>query len=288
MRPGSHRRPVPLPPICQVVPAFCAGPRMIGYLVRGVPELLANILRFQIHITCDLIVKYIAQPARSMPRAERCARFDGQLIKRQVVHGHLQRLGQLAPPRRRILLLPRINQVKAHPRERVPRDVERRPGLGRAVHPPQPPQIRVVERLHPHRQPVHTRVGITAKAPRLDAGGVRLQRDLHVVRQRPSRARRLDHPRHRFRRHQRRRAAAKEDAAQHASGDLGRQPRNLGAKGGQPTRLVDRRRHVAVEIAVRAFRRAERPVDVQRKAARAPVLGRHGRGGVSQGPPAAS
>src|SRR5262249_6800372 len=66
--------------------------------------------------------------------------------------------------------------------------------------------------------------------------------------------------------HQRRRAAAEEDRGQPAARCLIREMVELGEQRAAPARLVDLRPHMAVEVAIGAFRPAERPVHIKREA----------------------
>src|SRR5687767_7000227 len=70
---------------------------------------------------------------------------------------------------------------------------------------------------------------------------------------------RLDGPRL----HQRRGAAAEEYRSQSAAGELARFVGEVGEQRGAPFILVDGRADMAVEVAIRAFADAERPVHVE-------------------------
>src|SRR5690606_3032548 len=76
----------------------------------------------------------------------------------------------------------------------------------------------------------------------------------------------LDHRRDRLWRHERRGAAAEEDRAQRTRPDLVGMAVDLGEERARPAGMVDRAADVAVEVAVRALRPAERPVHVDAKA----------------------
>ena len=70
----------------------------------------------------------------------------------------------------------------------------------------------IVERLHAERQAIDAGGAIAAKALRLDAARIGLERDLRVGRDRPQARDRIEHRGDRLRLHQRWRAAAEEDA----------------------------------------------------------------------------
>ena len=65
-------------------------------------------------------------------------------------------------------------------RGKIARRLQRRQRLGDAVATPQRLQVGIVQRLHADGDAVDARAAIAAKPARLDAGGVRLQRDLGV------------------------------------------------------------------------------------------------------------
>ena len=74
---------------------------------------------------------------------------------------------------------------------------------------------------------------------------------------------RIEHGRDRCRLHQRGRAAAEEDRRNGPPRHARRRCRDLGGVSAGKTRLVDRfAAHVAVEVAIGTFRKAERPMDV--------------------------
>ena len=121
----------------------------------------------------------------------------------------------------------------------------------------------IVERLHAERHAIDAGRAIAAEARRLDAGRIGLQRHFDVGRDRPVLAdgvedRRTDvgcisdgvPPPKKMRRHR---------AARHARGGRG----DLGFEGAHEARFVDAAvAHMAVEVAIRALRQAERPVHV--------------------------
>ena len=124
-------------------------------------------------------------------------------------------------------------------------------------------QHAIVERLHAERDAVDAGRAIAAKARGFDAGRIGFERDLGVGRDAPVARDRVEDGADRRRLHQRRRAAAEEDrgngAARHAGG--GRS--DLRCKGPHEARFIDcGAAHMAVEIAIRAFRQTKRPMNV--------------------------
>src|SRR5207302_5742808 len=94
--------------------------------------------------------------------------------------------------------------------------------------------------------------------------GVRigLERHFEIGYDGPQGAHALDQRRDRVGRHQRRRAAAEEDRDHFAVGCKLRLVLKIGEQGAGPTLVLDCLADMAVEVAIRAFRPAERPVDV--------------------------
>ena len=121
----------------------------------------------------------------------------------------------------------------------------------------------IVERLHAERDAVDAGCAIAAKPRRLDAGRIGLQRDLDIGGDAPVLADRIEDRADGLRLHQRRRAAAEKDRRHRAARRARRRGLDLARKGAGKALLVDRRvADMAVEIAIRAFRQAERPVHV--------------------------
>ena len=121
------------------------------------------------------------------------------------------------PLRRR---LPRtcVDQIERVAVERLPRDGDRVERLLRGVQPAELLQRRIVERLHAERHAVDAGRAIAAKARRLDAGGIGFERDLDVGRDGPVLADGVEDRADGLGLHQRRRAAAEEDARYGAAG----------------------------------------------------------------------
>ncbi len=177
--------------------------------------------------------------------------------------GELHRLLKLGAPRRLGLADAGVDQVERHAGEDRLAGLHRGDRLGDSVAAAEGAQVRVVERLHADRDAVDAGVTVAAKAAGLDAGRVRLQRDLGVRLDRPARGDRLEDRADGGRRHQRRRAAAEEDRAHLASRRQRRAMGDLALESGDEPLFVGRRgADVAVEIAIGALRQAERPVNV--------------------------
>ena len=127
----------------------------------------------------------------------------------------------------------------------------------------------VVQRLHAERDAVDAGRAIAAKALGLDAGRIGLERDLGIGATVQCRAIASRIAADRRGLHQRGRAAAEEDAGRpcgpaRAAADGA----SSAAKAAHEARLVDRRvAHMAVEVAIGAFRQAERPMHIDAEAA---------------------
>src|SRR5690606_12531910 len=92
---------------------------------------------------------------------------------------------------------------------------------------------------------------------------VRLQGDFKIVGRAPMRARRADHRRGGRWVHQRGRAATEENTGENFVGRAPCEVRKLTQKRVLPRVLIDMCGHMAVEVAVRTFRKAKRPMDVE-------------------------
>ncbi len=125
----------------------------------------------------------------------------------------------------------------------------------------------IVERLHAERDAIDAGGAIAAEALSLDAGGVGFERDLDIGIDRPGPADRIEDRADRLRLHQRRRAAAEEDARHRAPGRPPGGRRDLAREGCGIALLVDRlMADMGVEVAIGAFGRAERPMDIDAEA----------------------
>ena len=205
--------------------------------------------------------------ARAMQPLEDRVGLDGELIEREMLARHLDCFGELGAPRPFGLAGPRVNQVERGARKNGLSGLHRRDRLCDAVATAESLQVGVVERLHADREPVDAGGAVAAKAARLDAGRVGLERDLRVGLDGPVLGDGVDDVLHRLGAHQGGRAATEEDRAHLApfrfSGAMGK----FRAEGGDVTVLVDRAcPDMRVEIAIRALGETERPVDVDGEA----------------------
>ena len=196
-------------------------------------------------------------------RGKRRVWLDGQLIERQVLAGLGQSELEFARPLGRLLPRPGVDQVERVARKHRARDGDGIERLARRMHAAELRQRPIVQRLNAERHPVDPGGPVAAKARGLDAGRVGFERDLDIGRHGPMPGDGVEDRRHRCRLHQRGGAAAEEDrrdgSARHARRGRG----DLGRKGGDEPRLVDRlAAYMAVEVAIRTFRQAERPVDI--------------------------
>ena len=181
--------------------------------------------------------------------------------------GYRQRVAQLLLPGRQRLAGARIDEIEREALEGRARDVDRRLRLGDGVDAPERLQDVVAQRLHAERHAIDTRRAIAAKAGRLDAARVGLERDLGAGLDAPQRRDLIEDRRDRLRLHQRRRAAAEEDAGNDARPGALRRVPQLAQEGGTKARLVDAAEaDVAVEVAVGALLGAERPVHIDAEA----------------------
>ena len=128
-------------------------------------------------------------------------------------------------------------------------------------------EVDIVQRLDPERNPIDARAFEAAKARGLDAGGIGLQRNLDIRGEAPMFGDGVEYRRDGGGQHQRRRAAAEKHGVHHAARRQGGAMGDFRAKGFDEAILVDiATAHVAVEIAVGAFRQAERPVHIDAEA----------------------
>ena len=264
-----HARPVAAAPIDQVVPGFRARLRVVRDLVGAQPCFLAHALRNFIHIGGGVFIRQAPERPLGKAVAEGRTGLDRQLVERQVIGGHCQRLGQFRAPLVRCLVLTRIDQVEARARERLACDIEGVAGLRDRMKPTKAAQIGVVQRLDTHGNAVDAGVAEFPEPAGLDGGGVGLQRDLDIVGKGPALPRGVEDGRDDLGLHQGGRSPTEEDAAQEARARFLRNTfyfRNISRK---PPVVVDPRRDMGVEVAIGAFRLTERPVDIKPEIPRA-------------------
>jgi hypothetical protein len=198
-------------------------------------------------------------------RREARARLDRQLVQRQMPRSETDGAPQFGLPRRFALPRSCIDQIEAHPIEAGLRHIERPEPLRYAMCAAEEAKHRVVQSLQAQADTVDPCRRQIGKARRLDRRGVRLQRDLDPRREPPAALRIGQDRGHGGGGHQRRRAAAEEDRCQWAlRADLGLE-RQIREQGLTPAILINTVANMAVEIAIRTFGDAERPMHVQRQ-----------------------
>ena len=227
-------------------------------------------------------IRYHQPTTRRLGREAR-AGLDRQLIEREVLGPERQRAGQLGLPFRQRLAGAGINQVEADPAEITLGDGQRGQPLGDIVRAAQEAERGVVQRLQPQRHPVDPGRGEIGEARRLDRGRIGLEGDFDSRLELPGLSRRFDHGGDSLGRHQRGRAAAEEDRGQRAAGQLVRFIGQVGDQRRAPRRLVHFGADMTVEVAIGAFRHAERPVYVERQRAVRDRGGVHARRAMAGG-----
>ena len=265
MRSGADPRIIVAAPIQQIVTRLRSRPRMIGNLVGRQPRSLAKLLGEAIQLARLLAVRD-AQRAGGMPRGERRALLDGELIEREVVGGMIQRASQLRFPLDRRLSFPRIDQIERHALEMALGERKRGQRFFGRVLSSKRFEASIVERLHAERQPVDAGRPIAREILGLDAGRIGLERDLGIARQTPMSGDGIEDRRHGSGAHQGWRAAAEEDAGDVPARCQRGKIFKLAQIGGEEARLVDAAvPDMRVEVAIRAFGAAERPMHIDAK-----------------------
>ena len=249
-------------PIDEVVLALRARSRVIGNLVRRQSFACADFLRHVVQRARGGFIGCL-QFAGGVQAEERRALFDGELVERQMFGRLRDREFQFIGPHRGRLVGAGVDQVERIAVERGARDRDRIERFTRGVQSSERFQRGIVQRLDAERHPVDAGRAIAAKPRRLDAGRIGFQRHFDIGRDAPIFADRIEDRTDGLRLHQRRRAAAEKDRGYFAAGRTCGRRFDLARKGACKARFVDRRMpDVAVEIAIRAFRQAERPVHV--------------------------
>ena len=258
-------------PVDQIVLALGAGSGVVGNLVGRQAVLRADFLRHVVERARHRLVRRL-QFARRVQAEERRAFLDRELIERQMFGGFRNRELQFVGPHLRRLVGAGVDQVERVAVERGARDRDRIERLARAVQSSQRLQRGVVERLHAERDAVDAGCAIAAKPRCLDAGRIGLQRHLDIAGDAPMLADRIEDGADGLRLHQRRRAAAEKDRCDGSVRRARCRRFDLARKGARKSFLVDRRvADVAVEIAIRTLRQAERPVHVDAERLASPV-----------------
>ena len=262
MRAGTDAGIFLAAPVDEIMLAFRAGARVIGNLVGRQAVRGADLLRHIIECARGRFVRRF-QFARGMQAEERRAFLDRELIERQMLGGFRDRELQLVGPHLRGLVGPGVDQIERIAVEGGARDRDRVQRLARGVQPSQCLQRGVVQRLHAERHPVDAGCAIAAKPCRLDAGGVGFQRDFGAGRDAPMLCDRIQNGADGLRPHQGWRAAAQKNRGYFAARRARGGGFDLACKGTRESILIDRGMpDMAVEIAIRTFRQAKRPMQV--------------------------
>ncbi len=242
---------------------------VVADLVRGEAEAVRLLRRGEIEGRRLLALRQGEFAARVLRREAR-ARFDGELVEREVVRRQREGPAQFGAPGGLVLAWPRVDQVEGQARKCLAGEFERGHRLARIVPAAEEAQRGLVKRLHAERAAIHPRVAEGAQPRRLHAGRVRLQRDLD-----PRLGPRLDVKQragvgeqrgHRLRFHEGGRAAAEEHAGQPPPADLRGRVRQFPAQCRAMACVVrPALAHVGVEVAIRALGGTEWPVDVERE-----------------------
>src|SRR5258708_22358266 len=119
------------------------------------------------------------------------ARFDRQLIEREMLGGFRDGAGELGTPSLRSLAGPGVDQIEGIALERRARDRNRLERLLRRVQAPERCERGVIERLHAERDAVDAGRAIAAKPGRFHAGRIGFERDFGSWRDGPMLADRL-------------------------------------------------------------------------------------------------
>ena len=248
-------------PIDEIVPAFGPGPGVVGDLIGRQPGGRKPVLR---RLEQCRRAFFIGQREFAAPSEGRKGGtgLDRQLVERQVLAGKGERLIELAAPDAKALAGAGVDQVEREPRKCRAGMVDRGDGLLSVMGAAQQAQGRRVERLDSERQPVDAGGGKGSKTIGFGGIWVGLEGDFQARVDRPMGAHRVEQGRDGLRQHQRGRAPAEGHRADFASGCEDRLPVEVGEQGPRPAPRIDTVADMAVEIAIRTFRPAERPVDV--------------------------
>ena len=156
-----------------------------------------------------------------------------------MIGGVAQRLGQLAPPLRDALAFARIDQIERDAAEIALGQIERSQRFIGRMHSPERLETLIVERLHSKRKPIDAGRRVAGEALRLDGCRIGFERDLDIGIDTPKRGDAIEDRCDRLRSHQRRRAAAEEDAGDGAPRREVREAIELAQIGSEETLLLD-------------------------------------------------
>jgi hypothetical protein len=262
MRPGPDAGIGATLPAQQIVPARRARAGMVRDLIGRPAGRCADFLGGLEHLRPPVLVRQAGKAARGGTPGERRARLDRQLIQRQMFARDGQRGSQFRPPVRNRLVLARMDQIEAHPVEQPVAKRHGRPRLGGCMGAAERAERGIVKRLNAQRQPVDPGSAISCQAASLDRTGIGLKRDLDRIRDGPARRDPVNQVADQVGWHQAWRATAQKHRIDRSAGHRIGQSVDLGQEGRAPPGHVDRGGDVTVEIAIRAFRGAERPVQI--------------------------
>src|SRR5580704_3680469 len=111
-------------PVDEIMPAFAAGPRVVGNLVGRQAVRSANLQGGVVELAAEIFVGN-DELSRGVERGERRVLLDGQLIEREMVAGFGQGASELGRPIFRVLARSGINQVERVAIENAARDADR-------------------------------------------------------------------------------------------------------------------------------------------------------------------
>ena len=238
--------------------------RVIGNLVGVIARLAGHRLRNLVELGRAIIIQ--RGPVLPLHReGEGGAGFDGKFVERQMIRAKFQNARQFRTPRRSVLAGLRIDQIERNRAECSARQSERFQRIIRRMRPAKEFEALVVQRLEPKRQPIDARRCKVCKARRIVR--VCLDRDFGAGLQSPEAIHLGDHLRDLLPRHQRRRAAAKEDGISASRARAVAPAGEVRKDGVEQGRGITRLGGIDVEVAIRADARAIRPVDVDAETA---------------------
>ena len=265
MGPWANAGIVMSTPVDKVVPAFRPGSGVIGDFVGGQSGVTADTLGEVIEVARHVVVRH-DKLARLVQAKKWRVRLDGQLVKREM----FGRLGNRALEFMRPVLggLARSSLDKVE-RVTVENGTGDRNGIERFLRRVEPAKFLqgcIVERLHPERNAVDAGGTEPTKARSFHTGWIGLQGYFDVWRDSPVLTDAIKDCLYRRGLHQRRSATTEKNARHGASGRTRSCCGDFGLVGSYKACFVDAAvPHVAVEIAIGAFREAEWPMYVDGK-----------------------
>jgi hypothetical protein len=169
---------------------------------------------------------------------------------------------QLRFPVRFALAGARVDEIEAHPVKNATSRVECAQPLIDVMGTPQEGQRPIFERLQAERHAVDPGGRQIAETRGFHRVRVRFKRDLYVVGKAPMSFRRLDQRGGDMGRHQRRRAAAKEDRTERSPAGFFRLMGKVRKQRRLPRIGIDPVAHMTVKIAVRTLRNTKWPMNI--------------------------